>query len=46
MKRRTFLKNSVVGVSWARRNDLCGLGNRGANRMSETKTEQGGRSGR
>jgi hypothetical protein len=30
MKRRTFLKNSVAGVSGLAGIDLCGLGNRGS----------------
>jgi len=45
MKRRTFLKNSVVGVSGLAGMTYAGLATGGANRMSEAKTEQGGRSG-
>ena len=45
MKRRTFLKNSVVGVSGLAGMTYGDLAPGESNRMSETKTEQGGRLG-
>jgi len=45
MKRRTFLKNSVVGVSGLAGMTYAGLAAGGSKRMSEANTEQGGRSG-
>jgi len=45
MQRRTFLKNSVVGVSGIAGMSYAGLAAAGANGMSQGETGQGGRSG-